>query len=90
MTIVQTEDKLAELARASARVDEAEQELEQARADLGQLMRRLHDAGEVSIQQMEKTTGYSRGHVYVMMGPASQPRSAVRRERRRDRRREVS
>lgn len=86
MTTVQTEDKLAELARASARVDEAEQELEQARADLGQLMRRLHEADEVSIQDMEKTTGYSRGHVYVLIGPATQPRSAVRRKQRRARR----
>jgi hypothetical protein len=88
--VLETEDKMSEaeealvarLRAATEAMEQAEIDLEARRAELAALAREAKTAG-LSIYRIERETGYSRGHVYELIGPADKPRTAVRREQRR-------
>jgi hypothetical protein len=87
---METEEKMSEaeealaaqLRAATERMEQAEIGLEDRRAELAELARKARAAG-LSVYRIERETGYSRGHVYELLGPADRPRTAVRREQRR-------
>lgn len=85
VTDTREDELVTRLREDSRRVDEAEVALEQARARLAESVRVARSDG-LPIPQIEKETGYSRGHVYDMLGPAAVPRTAVRRRVREKRR----
>jgi hypothetical protein len=85
VTETREDELVAKLRADTRRVDEAEIELERARAALAESARAAK-AGGLAISDIEKETGYSRGHVYDMLGPTATPRTAVRRHRREERR----
>jgi hypothetical protein len=85
VTDTREDELVTRLREDSRRVDEAEIALEQARARLAESVRAARSGGLI-IADIEKETGYSRGHVYDMLEPPVIPRTAVRRRVRESRR----
>ena len=77
-----TEDKLVALQEATDQLDQAEAALKASREQLAEAIRAAWSGG-TSVYEIQKVTGFSRGHVYDLLGPLTRSHSEVRRERRR-------
>lgn len=75
------EEKLIKLQEATDRYDRTEVERKDAREHLAAQAREAWKSG-ASIDQLREITGFSRGHVYDLLGDITRSHSEIRRERR--------
>lgn len=80
--VTETEDKLVALQEATDQLDEAETTLQARREKLTEAVRAAWSKG-ASVDEIRTVTGFSRGHVYDLLGPLTKSHSETRRLRRR-------
>lgn len=73
---------LVALQEATDQLDAAEAALKSAREKLTEAVRAAWSEG-ASVDEIRTVTGFSRGHVYDLLGPLTKSHSEVRRLRRR-------
>jgi hypothetical protein len=81
MSVTKIEDELVRLQEATDRLDKDEDALKRSREHLSGQVRSAWLSG-AAIAQIQEVTGFSRGHVYDLLGELTRPHSEVRRERR--------
>lgn len=79
--VTEVEEALVELQEATDRLDRAEVELKSSRERFVTQVREAWSGG-ASIFQIQEITGFSRGHVYDLLGDLTRPHSETRRARR--------
>lgn len=80
--VTETEDKLVALQEATDQLDAAEANLKARREQLTEAVRAAWSQG-ASVDEIRAITGFSRGHVYDLLGPLTKSHSETRRLRRR-------
>lgn len=80
--VTETEDKLVALQEATDQLDAAETGLKARREQLTEAVRAAWSEG-ASVYDIQKITGFSRGHVYDLLGDLTKSHSETRRLRRR-------